>query len=511
MRRSSATRTRTWTSRSKVCWAANYPMADRRGQFPTFGGPRAPRFPAYGRHTGECPAPRGARSLSLDLRQRKLRNDPPITSPRHGRDDSNLHPTAIHHRPHARHSRGRQPVAQGTHRPELLHRRPLPRSRGRGPGRLGLGPELDRSRDRRGHVRSPGTASRSASTGYSPTARSRPKRPCGWRLAIAGSLAIEGPVVRWVADHRKHHKFSDQDGDPHSPWRYGETLPALIKGLWYAHMGWLFDEEQTPQQKYAPDLLKDPAIRRGLPAFRLLVAVSLLLPAAGRRPGEHVLAGRAHGVLLGLAGPRRAAAPRHVVDQLDLPRGGRAAVQVPRPVRQRVVAGGAVAGRVLAQPAPRRPDLRPGTACCAARSTPAPGSSGWFEQLGWAHDVRWPTPERIAARGRASDGDGAEPASWRRDRPSRPDQQVRRPAVTSARRAGPGAAGVRMTGKERREQLLDDRPHALRRARLRRHLGRGDRRPRPASPSRWCTSTSAARRACTRSSSTARCAPCSTW
>ena len=48
------------------------------------------------------------------------------------------------------------------------------------------------------------------------------KRPLRIALAIAGCLAIEGPVVRWVADHRKHHKFSDQEGDPHSPWRYGD-------------------------------------------------------------------------------------------------------------------------------------------------------------------------------------------------------------------------------------------------------------------------------------------------
>ena len=64
-------------------------------------------------------------------------------------------------------------------------------------------------------------------------------------LAIAGSMAVEGPLVRWVADHRRHHRFSDADGDPHSPWRYGETVPALLKGLWWAHMGWMFDEEQT--------------------------------------------------------------------------------------------------------------------------------------------------------------------------------------------------------------------------------------------------------------------------
>ena len=97
-------------------------------------------------------------------------------------------------------------------------------------------------------------------------------------LAIAGSLAIEGPVVRWVADHRRHHAFSDREGDPHSPWRYGETVPALIKGLWHAHAGWLFDREQTNPRRYAPDLLKNPDVERMSRAFPLLVATSMLLP-----------------------------------------------------------------------------------------------------------------------------------------------------------------------------------------------------------------------------------------
>ena len=56
------------------------------------------------------------------------------------------------------------------------------------------------------------------------------KRPLRIALAIAGSLAIEGPVVRWVADHRKHHAFSDREGDPHSPWRYGETRAGADQG-----------------------------------------------------------------------------------------------------------------------------------------------------------------------------------------------------------------------------------------------------------------------------------------
>jgi stearoyl-CoA desaturase (delta-9 desaturase) len=98
-------------------------------------------------------------------------------------------------------------------------------------------------------------------------------------LAIAGSLAIEGPVIRWVADHRRHHAYSDREGDPHSPWRYGENLAALIKGLWHAHIGWMFDVEQTNHSRFAPDLLADRAIVRVSKAFPWLSAVSLLLPA----------------------------------------------------------------------------------------------------------------------------------------------------------------------------------------------------------------------------------------
>src|SRR5688500_12482354 len=98
-------------------------------------------------------------------------------------------------------------------------------------------------------------------------------------LAIAGSMAIEGPVTRWVADHRRHHAYSDAEGDPHSPWRYGNDLRSLLKGLAYAHIGWLFDVEQTDQKRFAPDLLADRDIARIAKAFPLLVATSLLLPA----------------------------------------------------------------------------------------------------------------------------------------------------------------------------------------------------------------------------------------
>jgi stearoyl-CoA desaturase (Delta-9 desaturase) len=98
-------------------------------------------------------------------------------------------------------------------------------------------------------------------------------------LAIAGSLAIEGPVLSWVADHRRHHKYSDREGDPHSPWRFGDDWRALAKGLVWAHTGWLFDGNHTSQQKFCPDLLADPKMRRISRLFPVLVATSLLLPA----------------------------------------------------------------------------------------------------------------------------------------------------------------------------------------------------------------------------------------
>ncbi len=90
-------------------------------------------------------------------------------------------------------------------------------------------------------------------------ATSRPMRAV---LAILGSAAIEGPVISWVADHRKHHRFSDREGDPHSPhvgheggWR------GALAGLAHAHMGWLFiHTNRGARRRYAPDLLKDPIV-----------------------------------------------------------------------------------------------------------------------------------------------------------------------------------------------------------------------------------------------------------
>jgi len=97
-------------------------------------------------------------------------------------------------------------------------------------------------------------------------------------LSIAGSSAIQGAPIHWVADHRKHHAFADVDGDPHSPHTHGgEGWRAVLSGLWHAHTGWLFSREKpTSARKFAPDLVKDPTIRfvdKLFPAWALLFLV----------------------------------------------------------------------------------------------------------------------------------------------------------------------------------------------------------------------------------------------
>jgi stearoyl-CoA desaturase (Delta-9 desaturase) len=97
-------------------------------------------------------------------------------------------------------------------------------------------------------------------------------------LAIMGSMAIEGPVTAWVADHRKHHAFSDKEGDPHSPHVGHEGgLRGALTGLFHAHMGWLFiHTHRGAKARYAPDLIKDPLIRWVDRTFLVWVLAGLL-------------------------------------------------------------------------------------------------------------------------------------------------------------------------------------------------------------------------------------------
>jgi stearoyl-CoA desaturase (delta-9 desaturase) len=101
-------------------------------------------------------------------------------------------------------------------------------------------------------------------------------------LAILGSAAIEGPVISWVADHRKHHAFSDVDGDPHSPHvDHGGGVGGALRGLFHAHLGWLFiHTHRGNKERYAPDLLKDPVVSFVDRTFLLWAILGLLIPMA---------------------------------------------------------------------------------------------------------------------------------------------------------------------------------------------------------------------------------------
>src|SRR5256884_576752 len=104
--------------------------------------------------------------------------------------------------------------------------------------------------------------------------------PVRYTLAVLGSMAVQGPVIDWVADHRKHHAFADEDGGPHSPHvGVGAGVRGMLRGLWHAHTGWLFKTHgQASSRRYAPDLVEDPTMRRISRSFPLIALSSLLLP-----------------------------------------------------------------------------------------------------------------------------------------------------------------------------------------------------------------------------------------
>jgi stearoyl-CoA desaturase (delta-9 desaturase) len=121
-------------------------------------------------------------------------------------------------------------------------------------------------------------------------------------LAILGSMSVQGAVIHWVADHRKHHTFADEDGDPHSPHTEGgEGWRGVLHGWWHSHTGWLFDRsERASARRYARDLREDPVMRfvdRWFPAWALL---GLALPfAAGFALSGWTLAGGLTGLVWG--------------------------------------------------------------------------------------------------------------------------------------------------------------------------------------------------------------------
>jgi stearoyl-CoA desaturase (delta-9 desaturase) len=116
--------------------------------------------------------------------------------------------------------------------------------------------------------------------------------------AVLGSMALEGPVIEWVAYHRRHHQFSDEAGDPHSPHHdHGHGFTGAMRGLFHAHVGWvLFSDEPAEEERYAPDLMADPVVRFVDRTFVLWAVLGLAIPFGL----GYLLTGTLVGGLLGL-------------------------------------------------------------------------------------------------------------------------------------------------------------------------------------------------------------------
>jgi stearoyl-CoA desaturase (delta-9 desaturase) len=226
------------------------------------------------------------------------------------------------------------------------------------------------------------------------------KRPLRIALGLAGSLAVQGPVITWVADHRRHHAFSDKEGDPHSPWLFGTSPAALARGFWHSHMGWLFERDTTNEERFTPDLLGDRDIRMVDRLFVLWTVLTLLLPAAL----GGLITWSWWGALTAFfwAGLVRVGLLHHVTWSInsichmigDQPFAAR---DHSRNVWPLAILSFGESWHNLhhADPTCARHGVQRGQVDISARVIWA------FEKLGWAHSVRWPTPRRLAKLARA--------------------------------------------------------------------------------------------------------------
>jgi stearoyl-CoA desaturase (delta-9 desaturase) len=221
------------------------------------------------------------------------------------------------------------------------------------------------------------------------------KRALRIALAVVGTMSVQGPILHWVADHRRHHAFADKEGDPHSPWLFGTSPAALARGFWHAHLGWVLERDLTNQERFAPDLLADRDLRIIHRLFGPLTILTLALPA--------VLGGLISWTWEGAvtaffwAGLVRVTALHHVtwsVNSVCHMIGERPFAARDRSANFWPLAilsmGESWHNLHHADPTSARHGVLRGQIDISARTI-------WiFEKLGWASDVRWPTPQRLA-------------------------------------------------------------------------------------------------------------------
>ena len=223
----------------------------------------------------------------------------------------------------------------------------------------------------------------------------RAKRWLRITLAVVASMAVQGPIMHWVSDHRRHHAFADREGDPHSPWAFGTSPAALVRGFWHAHMGWVFERDLTNQERFVPDLLADSDMRLVHKLFGPLTVATFLLPGLM----GWLITGTAWGAVTAFfwAGLVRVAFLHHVTWSVN----SICHLVGERPFKSRDKAANFWPLAILsmgeswhnlhhADPTCARHGVQRGQIDISARVI-------WlFEKAGWAHHVRWPTPTRLS-------------------------------------------------------------------------------------------------------------------
>jgi stearoyl-CoA desaturase (Delta-9 desaturase) len=126
-------------------------------------------------------------------------------------------------------------------------------------------------------------------------------RPLRLFFTVAGAIAGQGPPLIWTAHHRRHHRLADKPGDPHSPYHDDEPgIRAALRGLWHAHLGWLFARDLTSDPvRYCPDLARDRDIRFISRHFLAFVLAGMIIPGLIGLALTGTLLGFATGVLWG--------------------------------------------------------------------------------------------------------------------------------------------------------------------------------------------------------------------
>jgi stearoyl-CoA desaturase (delta-9 desaturase) len=219
-------------------------------------------------------------------------------------------------------------------------------------------------------------------------------RPLKILCATAGSMALEGSAISWVAIHRRHHMYGDQPQDPHSPLRYGPSPVGILKGFLWAHAGWLFASDSTDTARFAPDLRRDRDLVMIDRLFPVLGIASLALPFFLGWAIAGTLAGALSALLW--AGLVRMALLHHVtwsINSVCHLWGRRPFVTADQSSNVSALAllsfGESWHNFHHASPSSARHGVLPHQHDLSARLI------ALFERLGWATKVRWPNPAHI--------------------------------------------------------------------------------------------------------------------